>query len=78
MGFATAVSRVGAAAGTFLLPLSIEQIGIGETMIIAAGISLIGGIVSQILAPETKGKLLSETSGSSQRMPGTVTVASGS
>lgn len=78
VGFATAVSRVGAAAGTFLLPLSIEQIGIGETMIIAAGISLIGGIVSQILAPETKGKLLSETSGSSQRMPGTVTVASGS
>jgi putative MFS transporter len=61
-GFATAFSRVGAALGTFLLPMSIDALGIGVTMIIAAGICLIGVITSQILAPETMGKTLSETS----------------
>lgn len=63
VGFATAVSRIGAAAGTFILPLTMEGLGVGTTMLLAAGISLIGGIVSQIMAPETKGLLLSETSG---------------
>lgn len=65
VGFATAVSRVGAAAGTFLMPMSVSALGISTTMLIAAGISLIGGIVSQVLAPETTGKPLSETSASS-------------
>ncbi|WP_444633965.1 MFS transporter [Cupriavidus oxalaticus] len=62
VGFATAFSRVGAAAGTFLLPLVIDSYGVGAAMLIAAGISLVGGIVSYFLAPETKGKLLSEVS----------------
>ncbi|SOZ05332.1 Inner membrane metabolite transport protein YgcS [Cupriavidus taiwanensis] len=62
VGFATAFSRVGAAAGTFLLPLVIDSFGVGAAMLIAAGISLVGGIVSYFLAPETKGKLLSEVS----------------
>lgn len=62
LGFATAVSRIGAAAGTFLLPLSMEHLGINGTMLIAAGICLVGGVVSWLMAPETMGKQLSETS----------------
>lgn len=62
VGFATAVSRVGAAMGTFLLPVAIGSLGIGAALLIAAAISLVGGIVSFVLAPETKGKLLSEAS----------------
>ncbi|MFJ4052670.1 MFS transporter [Pseudomonas sp. NPDC089743] len=62
VGFATAASRVGAAAGTFLLPISIETYGVTTTVLIAAGVSLFGAIVTYFLAPETKGKLLSETS----------------
>ncbi|MGF6768051.1 putative MFS transporter [Paraburkholderia sp. GAS199] len=62
VGFATAFSRVGAAAGTFLLPVIIGSFGVGTAMLIAAGISLFGGIVSYALAPETKGKMLSEAS----------------
>lgn len=62
VGFGTAVSKVGAAAGVFLLPLSISHLGISGTMIISAGISLVGGVVSYFLAPETKGLLLSEAS----------------
>lgn len=67
VGFATAASRVGAAAGTFLLPLSMETYGITTTVLIAGGVSFFGLIVTYFLAPETKGKLLSETSAPSAK-----------
>ncbi|MEW4948236.1 MFS transporter [Pseudomonas asiatica] len=70
VGFATAASRVGAAAGTFLLPISMETYGVTTTVLIAGGVSLFGLIVTYFLAPETKGKLLSETSApSTKRSP---------
>ncbi|POX42954.1 MFS transporter [Streptomyces sp. Ru73] len=62
VGFATAASRVGAAAGTFLLPLVVSGLGVATAMLCAAVISLTGGVVSHFLAPETKGLLLSEAS----------------
>ncbi|WP_255363072.1 MFS transporter [Tersicoccus sp. Bi-70] len=61
MGFAAAVSRIGAALGTFALPWSITNLGAGTTMVIAAGLALVGALLSQWLAPETKGKSLAET-----------------
>ena len=59
-GFAAAVSRVGAGIGTFLLPISMENLGAGPTMLMAAGVAFVGAALSQWLAPETKGKSLSE------------------
>lgn len=59
-GFAAAVSRVGAGIGIFLLPMSMETLGAGPTMLIAAGVALAGAGLSQWLAPETKGKSLTE------------------
>jgi putative MFS transporter len=59
-GFAAAVSRVGAGIGTFLLPMSMENLGPGPTMLIAAGVAFAGAALSQWLAPETKGKTLTE------------------
>ena len=59
-GFAAAVSRVGAGIGTFLLPISMENLGPGPTMLIAAGVAFVGAGLSQWLAPETKGKSLTE------------------
>jgi len=59
-GFAAAVSRVGAGIGIFLLPMSMESLGAGPTMLIAAGVALLGAGLSQWLAPETKGKTLTE------------------
>lgn len=61
-GFATAFSRIGGALGTFALPWSIQNLGIGTSMLIAAGICIVGAVVSQLLAPETMGRALSETS----------------
>ena len=60
-GFAAAISRLGAAAGTFLLPVGIEAIGIAPVLLILAAVVASGAIVSQLWAPETKGKSLSET-----------------
>jgi putative MFS transporter len=63
MGFGTAVSRIGAAIGTFLLPLSITGLGIGPTMIIASLFCFVGLVVSWFMAPETKNLGLAEASG---------------
>lgn len=59
-GFAAAVSRVGAGIGIFLFPMSMESLGAGPTMLIAAGVAFVGAALSQWLAPETKGKTLTE------------------
>ena len=53
-GIAAAISRIGAAIGTFLLPASIAQLGTGPTMLVAAAILLIGLVLSVAWAPETR------------------------
>ena len=55
VGMATSFSRIGAAVGTWLVPMSLDTIGIGNTMYVAAGVTLLGLIVSILTAPETKG-----------------------
>jgi putative MFS transporter len=62
VGFAAAMSRVGAAVGTFLLPLSLSVLGTGPTMLLAAAV-LVGGVVATALwAPETGDLSLNEAS----------------
>lgn len=61
VGLASSLSRIGAAIGTYLVPLSLSGIGIGPTMIIAAAITLLGAIVSFFWAPETRSMSLSES-----------------
>ncbi|MEV6292744.1 MFS transporter [Streptomyces sp. NPDC051896] len=61
-GVATSISRIGAAAGTYLLPISLDRLGIGTTMLIGAGITLVGWLVSFAWAEETRGRTLAETS----------------
>ncbi|MET8468158.1 MFS transporter [Streptomyces sp. NPDC006422] len=61
-GVATSISRVGAAVGTYLLPMSLDSLGTGPTMLIGAGITLVGWLVSLAWAEETLGKGLAETS----------------
>ncbi|WLQ07748.1 MFS transporter [Arthrobacter oryzae] len=60
IGLATAVSRLGSVASTFLLPISMTNFGLGTTMMILAGVLAIGLIVSVLWAPETKNKALSD------------------
>ncbi|ENX22552.1 hypothetical protein F892_01794 [Acinetobacter vivianii] len=51
VGLGTSLSRIGAAAGTYFVPLSLANWGIGTTMLIAAAISLVGLWVTRAWAP---------------------------
>ena len=62
VGLASAASRVGAAAGTWLLPLGLDTIGVGACMVIGAVTCAVGALVSQSMAPETTGLALTTSS----------------
>jgi putative MFS transporter len=62
VGLASAASRVGAAAGTWLLPVGLDTIGVGACMIIGSLICVIGAVISHLMAPETVGLALTRTS----------------
>jgi putative MFS transporter len=59
-GVAAAFSRLGAAGGTFLLPIGIAHLGVGPSVMIGAGIAAVGLFVTYIWAPETNGISLTE------------------
>ncbi|MDQ8705141.1 MFS transporter [Streptomyces sp. LHD-70] len=61
VGVASSLSRIGAAVGTYLVPVALSSWGIGGTMLAAAAISLIGAVVSVVWAPETRGMALHES-----------------
>lgn len=60
IGLATAVSRLGSAVSTFLLPVSVAGIGLSPTMGILAGILVFGAVISWAWAPETKALTLNQ------------------
>jgi len=66
VGVATSVSRIGAAVGTYLLPMSLHGVGVGPTMLMGAGLTGAGLIACIAWAPETKGKSLQDAAGATQ------------
>ncbi len=60
VGIGTSFSRIGAAVGTYLVPLSLSTLGIAQTMYIAAAITATGFIAGWLLAPETASLDLAE------------------
>jgi len=60
VGLGASLSRVGAAIGTWLVPISLQSIGVGNTMFAAAAVTLVGLLVSLALAPETRALSLQE------------------
>jgi putative MFS transporter len=62
VGIVVGISRIGAAAGTYLLPIGISQIGLSATLPIGALVTVVALVVTLAWAPETKGRSLSETS----------------
>ncbi|WP_336659147.1 MFS transporter [Leucobacter sp. USHLN153] len=61
VGIAVGISRIGAATGTYLLPIGLATIGLGPTLLVGAAITILGLIVCAAWAPETKGRSLAET-----------------
>ncbi|WP_330172572.1 MFS transporter [Streptomyces sp. NBC_01498] len=62
IGFAAAMSRLGAAVGTFLVPMALQEWGAGAVMLCGCALSLAGALVSAAWAPETSGLSLSRAS----------------
>ncbi|KJV31105.1 MFS transporter [Pantoea sp. SM3] len=60
VGMGSSMSRIGSAAGTWLVPISLQNLGIEYTMYAAAMVSFIGLLVSVWLAPETRNMTLSQ------------------
>lgn len=60
VGMGASLSRIGAAIGTWLVPIALQSIGIGNTMYAAAAVSFIGLAASLALAPETRALSLQE------------------
>ncbi|WP_279574091.1 MFS transporter [Burkholderia anthina] len=58
MGISLAVSRIGAAIGTFFFPLLMKSVGPANSILIAAGLSVVGLCVCYAMAPETTGRAL--------------------
>lgn len=59
-GLAAAAGKLGAVVGIFFLPVLRARLGIGTTVAIAAGVSLLGLVVTWGLGVETAGKSLDE------------------
>lgn len=60
VGLASSLSRIGAAIGTYLVPVSLTHLGTAWTMIVGAIITFVGAGVSILWAPETRGLTLGE------------------
>jgi len=59
VGFASSISRIGAAFGTFLFPMLLTW-SVPAAMAVMAAVCVIGAVVSQFMAPETAGRSLTE------------------
>lgn len=62
VGMCTAISRLGAAIGTYLLPVGIFYLGLIPTMLGLVGVLVFGLVLSIAWAPETKEVNLSKSS----------------
>lgn len=62
VGISISISRIGTIIGTFGTPIVLSSFGVGPTMLIAAGLVIVGLVLSIVMAPETKDCSLDETS----------------
>ena len=62
VGTAVGISRIGAATGTYLLPVSLASFGTGPTMLFGTLLTLAGFVTCLFWAPETRGRSLEAVS----------------
>ncbi len=58
VGMVTAISRIGAGGGTFLLPIVVDSCGAMTSLFICVGTLVFGLVVCQLWAPETNPKFI--------------------
>ncbi|MEU6118708.1 MFS transporter [Streptomyces sp. NPDC047117] len=62
VGLVVALSKIGAAVGTYLVPTSLEHFGVSGTMCAGAAITVIGLVACLAWAEETRGRTLEDAS----------------
>lgn len=62
VGISISISRIGTIISTYGTPLFLEAFGVGPTMLVAAGLVILGLALSVFMAPETRGQALHESS----------------
>lgn len=62
VGVSISISRIGTIISTYGTPIFLEAFGVGPTMLVAAGLVILGLVLSIFMAPETRGKSLQESS----------------
>lgn len=60
VGISISISRIGTIISTYGTPIFLAQFGVGPTMLVAAGLVVLGLVLSVFMAPETRGKSLNE------------------
>jgi len=60
VGVGASCAALGSSIATWLVPVALERIGIGPTLLVAAAITFVGLVVSLLLAPETRALSLDE------------------
>lgn len=68
VGLTIAASRIGAGMGTWMLPVVTEQYGVTTTLACCIASLVIGGVVCQLLAPETSPKFAHKTAGANGKL----------
>jgi putative MFS transporter len=77
VGMAVALTRFGAAIGTFLVPMALNSLGISATMYAGAAITFIGFLACVAWAEETRNRSLEESGASEPDAAGQVPSESG-
>jgi MFS transporter, putative metabolite transport protein len=77
VGMAVALTRFGAAIGTFLVPMALNSLGISATMYAGAAITFIGFLACVAWAEETRNRTLEESGASEPDTAGEVASESG-
>ena len=67
VGLAVAFSRLGAAAGTFLLPVVMHSLGVRAALVACIVVLILGGVGCQLWAPETGKAPLAAAEGADKR-----------
>lgn len=62
VGISISISRIGTIISTYGTPIFLENFGVGPTMLVAAGLVILGLVLSVMMAPETRGQSLQESS----------------
>ena len=62
-GYSAGIAKIGAFIGAFLFPVIMKNLGLSNTLVLTAGFSVVGILLTAAILKEPAGKSLEEVSG---------------